>query len=553
MNAQMNPDSTAAPVTPWHALAGSVVAGRLEVDACSGLSTAEVERRRTEFGANTLPAVKRRSLLRVFLRQFQSPLIYILFVAAALAFSLGKSGDALVILAVVFINAAIGTFQEGRAERSMEALRRLSELHARVVRDGTEQVVEAGELVPGDLLLVAAGDAVGSDARVLEAVAAEAAEAALTGESMPVAKSPAELPEETLLADRRNMLYAGTHLTAGRARAVVVATGGMTEVGRIAHLTAGADEPKTPLEQRLETFGRYLVAAALVMFAVVMALGLLRGLPVVDILMVAISQMVSMVPEGLPVAMTIALAVGMQRMAARGAIIRRLSAVETLGSTSIICSDKTGTLTRNEMTVTRLWLPGERWVEVSGSGYAPEGELVWEVDGEVETDDLRALLEAAVLCNDAQLLAPDDRHSQWRVLGDPTEAALLCVARKGSLDPLALRRQQERMAEIPFDPAAKLMATEHCAAGAGRRVLLKGAPEAVFELCARQRCSGEQQDFGDEQRAVMLAAAEGMAGRALRVLAFAQVDCGHGRVRRIRSVPGTGGAAGARWRDRSTP
>ncbi len=408
----------------WHALATDQVASELGVDPTEGLSPGEVERRIAVHGTNTLPAARRRSLLRVFLRQFQSPLIYILFVAAALAFALGKGGDALVILTVVIINAVIGTVQEGRAERSMEALRSLSALRVRVVRGGSEQVIEAREVVPGDVLLLAAGDAIGADARLLEGAALEAAEAALTGESMPVAKHPAELPGDTLLADRRNMLYSGTHVTAGRGRAVVVATGGLTEVGRIAHLTTGAEEPKTPLEQRLETFGRYLVVAALAMFAIVMALGLLRGLPLVEIFMVAISQMVSMVPEGLPVAMTIALAVGMQRMAARGAIIRRLSAVETLGSTSVICSDKTGTLTRNEMTVTTLWLPGGCRIDVTGSGYAPEGTLSGAGSEQASQVDVEALLTAAVLCNDAQLAPPDDEDPRWRALGDPTEAAL---------------------------------------------------------------------------------------------------------------------------------
>ena len=512
--------------TAWHALPAAAAASELGVDADGGLSPGEVERRRALHGSNTLPEAKRRSLLRVFFRQFQSPLIYILFVAAALAFALGKGGDALVILAVVFINAVIGTVQEGRAERSMEALRRLSALRVRVVRSGSEQVVEARELVPGDVLLLAAGDAIGADARLLEGAALETAEAALTGESMPVAKHPVELPTDTLLADRRNMLYSGTHVTAGRGRAVVVATGGLTEVGRIAHLTTGAEEPKTPLEQRLETFGRYLVAAALAMFVIVLALGLLRGLPLVDIFMVAISQMVSMVPEGLPVAMTIALAVGMQRMASRGAIIRRLSAVETLGSTSVICSDKTGTLTRNEMTVTTLWLPGGCWIDVSGSGYAPEGTLS-EGDGEQASQgDIAALLSAAVLCNDAQLAPPDEDDPRWRALGDPTEAALLCAARKGDLDPAALRREKPRMAEIPFDPSAKLMATEHRVDGERHRVLLKGAPEEIVALCASQLRGAREESLGEERRKSALQAAEEMAARALRVLAFAQVD-GH--------------------------
>ena len=384
--------------TAWHALPAAQALVALETDATTGLTQAEAQRRLTLHGANALPEAPPRPAWRTFVRQLKSPLIYILFVAALLAVSLGHHGDAGVILAVVLVNALIGSFQEGRAERSMASLRRLAALQARVLRDGHEAQLEARELVPGDILLLAAGDAVGADARLLQQAQLQLAEAALTGESVPVAKALEALPEATGLADRHNMVYAGTHVSAGRARAVVVATGVHTEVGRIAGLTERAEEPKTPLELRIEQFGRWLVAAALGLFVVVVLLGLWRELPLAEVLMVAISQMVSMVPEGLPVAMTIALAVGMQRMAARGAIIRRLSAVETLGSTTTICSDKTGTLTRNEMTVTALWLPDAarpsgRELTVSGIGYAPEGTL-HEGAAAADTGDT-ALLRAA--------------------------------------------------------------------------------------------------------------------------------------------------------------
>ncbi|MEO8123176.1 MAG: HAD-IC family P-type ATPase, partial [Burkholderiales bacterium] len=335
----------------WHTLLPDDALDACDVAADRGLDAAAVAQRLARYGPNTLPEAPPRPLWRIFARQFKSPLIYILFVAAALAAALGHHADAAVILLVIFVNAIIGAAQEGRAERSMAALRRLAGLHARVLRDGDEAQVKARELVPGDILLLAAGDAVGADARLIEQAQLQMAEAALTGESLPVAKAVAAQPEATGLADRHGMVYSGTFVSAGRARAVVVATGARTEVGHIAELTAAAIEPPTPLEARLEQFGRWLVAAAIGLFAVVVLLGVWRKLPIADVLMVAISQMVSMVPEGLPVAMTIALAVGMQRMAARGAIVRRLSAVETLGSTTTICSDKTGTLTRNEMTV----------------------------------------------------------------------------------------------------------------------------------------------------------------------------------------------------------
>ncbi len=521
---------------PWHACEAGEAVQRLASDASRGLTAAQVRERLAEHGPNALPEAPPRPLWRTLAHQFKSPLIYILFVAAVLAVALGHHGDAAVILAVVVVNALVGTFQEGRAERSMAALRRLAALHARVARDGHEVLLEARELVPGDLLLLAAGDAVGADARLVELAQLQVAEAALTGESVPVVKALAALPEATGLADRHDMVYAGTFIAAGRARAVVVATGTHTEVGRIAGLTAGAQEPKTPLEHRIERFGRWLVGAALGLFALVVALGLWRNLPLAEVLMVAISQMVSMVPEGLPVAMTIALAVGMQRMATRGAIIRRLSAVETLGSTTVICSDKTGTLTKNEMTAVALWLPPAsdaggtgREIAVSGIGYAPQGEFTAagraadraDPDGPEDPEDpaLATLLQAAALCNDAELLPPNDERAGWTVIGDPTEGALLVLAAKAGIDLAALRRAAPREAEWPFDADNKLMATRHALPGAPRRVYLKGAPESVLRLCS--------EDAPAVHPAVgqaALAAAEAMAARALRVLAFAMVD-----------------------------
>lgn len=485
-----------------HALPVDAVFRELQTDAGEGLASAEAASRLVKFGPNELPEAERKPLWRVFAGQFASPLIYILFVAAVISFAMGHASDAAVILAVVLINAVIGAVQEGRAEHSMSALRRLSALKVRVVRDGREWLIEARELVPGDILLLAAGDQVGADARLLEAAALEATEAALTGESLPVMKQTGLVPEESALGDRRNMIYSGTHLTAGRGRAVVVATGLQTEVGKIARMTATAQEPRTPLEQRLAQFGQWLVAASIVLFALVLAFGLLRGIPFVDIFMVAISQMVSMVPEGLPVAMTIALAVGMQRMARRGAIVRRLAAVETLGSTSIICSDKTGTLTKNEMTVTVLVLPDGRRIEATGAGYSPEGRLIHE-GHEINDPALRRLLEACVLCNDAQLVPPDVADGRWRALGDPTEAALLTLALKGCVEPEPLRRRHPRHAEIPFDSATKMMATHN-----GSRVIVKGAPECLLPLC-------DVQPFG---------LAEELASQALRVLAVAEVE-----------------------------
>ncbi len=510
----------AEPAAAWHALSVEDVLAQCGVDAATGLDQAEVLRRQAAHGPNALPEPPARPVWRTFARQFKSPLIYILFVAAVLAVALGHHGDAAVIMAVVLVNALIGAFQEGRAERSMAALRRLALLHVRVLRDGSEQVIAARELVPDDIVVLAAGDAVAADARLIDEAQLQLAEAALTGESVPVSKSVSAVPEATGLADRHDMVFSGTHVTAGRARAMVVATGVQTEVGRIAGLTERAEEPKTPLELRLEQFGRALVVAALGLFVLVVLLGLWRELPLSEVLMVAISQMVSMVPEGLPVAMTIALAVGMQRMAERGAIIRRLSAVETLGSTTVICTDKTGTLTKNEITVVAVWLPDGREIAVGGIGYAPDGEL--REGGRAITPyppaadpALHDLLRAAALCNDADLLPPEDERTAWTVLGDPTEGALLVLARKAGIDPAALRRDAPRNAELPFDSDTKLMATRHRVGEMPRRVMIKGAPEAVLRLCA---------GTGTQALHAARTAADSMAANALRVLAFAELD-----------------------------
>jgi len=363
----------------WHALQTREAIALLESDADRGLSSPQAVERRARSGPNSLPDAERRSTLAIVVGQLKSPLIYLLLVAAAIAVALGETTDAAVILAVVGLNALVGAFQEGRAERALAALRRLGEHKVRVLRDAHESVIDAHDIVAGDILVLSAGDAVGADARLIECVGLHTAEAALTGESVPVRKEADSLSPDTALADRHNMVYAGTHVTTGRARAVTIATGSDTEIGRIAAMTGSADQPRTPLERRIEQFGRYVVATAVFAFAAITAVGLIQGIELGKIFMIAVSTLVGMVPEGLPVAMTVALAVGVQRMAARRAVVRRLSAVETLGSTSVICSDKTGTLTRNEMTVTSIYLPDGRLISVTGVGYAPEGELA--VDG----------------------------------------------------------------------------------------------------------------------------------------------------------------------------
>ena len=509
----------------WHAVRTEEVLSRLESSG-NGLTSDEARNRLDRYGPNTLPDNAQKPLWRVFASQFQSPLIYILFAAALLAFALGKHDDSWVILVVVFINAMIGTFQEGRAERSMEALKKLSALSVRVLRDGGIGCVNAADLVPGDVMILTAGDAVAADGRILSARVLEVSESALTGESLPVHKETAALPDDTLLADRKNMVYSGTHITAGRGKAVVVASGIFTEVGKIARLTASARAPKTPLELRMDQLGRYLVLAAILLFTLVNIAGFTRRMPMVDVLMVAISQMVSVVPEGLPVALTIALAVGMQRMAKRGAIVRTLSSVETLGCTTVICTDKTGTLTKNEMTVTNLWLADGRALTVSGSGYSPDGDLaVAGGTADPATDSgLRLMLEAGVLCNDSQLVPPVPGEIRWSALGDPTEAALLAVAMKGGIDPKSLLQQWPRRAEIPFDSSNKLMATQHGHANMPGRVFIKGAPEWILPLCAEAWRDGHARPLDDAHRRQALESARGLAEKALRLLGFVMLE-----------------------------
>ncbi|HSN15164.1 MAG TPA: HAD-IC family P-type ATPase [Anaeromyxobacteraceae bacterium] len=507
--------------TAWHALDGAQALAALDATP-GGLTGAEAARRLARHGPNALPEGKRSSLLAVFARQFASPLIYLLVVAAIIAIAVGERGDAIVIGAILMANAVIGTFQEGRAERSMRALRKLTALRTRALRDGEERDLAASEVVPGDVLVLSAGDAVPADARILDGSRVEAVEAVLTGESQPAQKRAEPAPAGSVLGDRWSMLHAGTHLSAGRARAVAVATGGGTELGRIAALTRATETPPTPLERRVASLGRVLVVLALVIFALVLAVGLLRGVPLAEIFMVAVSQLVSVVPEGLPVAMTVGLAAGMQRMAARRAIVRRLSAVESLGSTTVICSDKTGTLTRGENTAVAVRLDG-RDLSVEGVGYEPVGRLL---DGDrpvaaASDPSLRALLEASALCNDAALVPPGEDDPRWRALGDPTEGALLSLARKGGIDPEALRRLHPRTGELPFDAAARLMATVHDGPGGGRTVV-KGAPEALLPLCSSVRAGDATRALDEGARRTLLAASDRMAADALRVLAFAE-------------------------------
>ncbi len=495
-----------------HTLNLEALAAALGTDLHFGLTQQQVEKARGAYGLNLLPELPAKTYLRIFFSQFLSPLIYLLLLAAAVAASIGELKDAVVILIVVLLNAAIGSYQEGRAENSLKALRKMSGVRCRVRREGAESIIEARDLVPGDLILLAAGDAVPSDARLVFTNSLMVTEAALTGESVPVAKRVGVLSAETLMADRTNMVYAGTFVTTGRALAVVTASGLRNEIGKIAKLTSETTSTRTPLEQKVEKFGRQLVYAAIGIFFLVLFIGWIREVPWAELFMVAISQTVSLVPEGLPVAITVALAVGVQRMARRNTIVRRLSAVESLGSVNAICSDKTGTLTRNEMVVKTVAF-GEAGTEVhvSGDGFDPStGRLP-----SISDRDFQELLLISVICNDADLVKTDEG---WKTVGDPTEVALLTFAIRGGADLVTLRAQYPRVTEIPFDSDTKLMATVIAAkSGGGLRVLVKGAPESVFKLLSSTETLPAQQRRYQEL-------AGQYADRALRVLAFAVAE-----------------------------
>ncbi|MFF8589688.1 cation-translocating P-type ATPase [Streptomyces althioticus] len=476
-----------------------------------GLSSAEAARLLTLHGPNALPEAPRTPVWRRVAQQLHDPLILVLLVAAVLTIATGDLSDAAVIICVVVVNTTVGVVQEVRAEQAVRALSALSAPTARVVRDGTERSVPAAEVVPGDVVLLAEGDIVPADGDVASAAALLTDESSLTGESVPVEKSPGG--KETSGA-----VSAGTVVVHGRGRAVVTATGPDSALGRIAGLMRAAPGP-TPLQRRLAQFGRVLAAVVVALCALVLALGLVRGQPVELMIVAAISLAVAAVPESLPAVVTLALALGARRMADRHAIVRRLPAVEALGSVTVFATDKTGTLTEGRMAAERLWTPAGE-ATVSGTGYEPRGRVVR--DGRTVTardaPDLAALLSAAMLCNDAALEPSPDGSAagEWNALGDPTEAALLVAGARLGLDHTALLRESPRIAEVPFDSGRKRMTTVHRRPDGTVRVACKGAPEALL----RPRTLED----GPEALARAAARAEELAREGYRVLAVAAAD-----------------------------
>ncbi|WP_409623347.1 cation-translocating P-type ATPase [Tepidimonas sp.] len=482
------------PTPAWHALDGDAVLQHLHT-AARGLSAADAATRLEHHGENRLAETPPVPLWRRVARQFDNLLIWVLLAAAAITVAIGHGIDAVVIVAVVMLNVTIGLIQEGKAERALAAIRNLLAPRAHVWRDGHLVEIDAAHLVPGDIVQAAAGDSLAADLRWLQVHELQVDEAALTGESVPVEKRADPVPVAAMLGDRRSMGYAGTLVTRGQGRGVVVATAMGTEMGRIGRLLQDVGDTTTPLVRQMAQLGRWITLAVLAAAALLFVFGWrVRGLPALDTFMAAVGLAVAAIPEGLPAIMTITLAIGVQRMAQRRAIVRRLPAVETLGCVTVICSDKTGTLTRNEMTVQQVAL-ADGLVDVEGVGYAPTGALL---RGDVplqpaelwrEAPALLALAEGAALCNDAELLQGEGGATDWRLSGDPTEGALLTLAMKAGLDPVRLGEERPRVGVLPFESERRYMATAHRRGdGADTRldVWVKGAPERLLTMCSHE-------------------------------------------------------------------
>jgi Ca2+-transporting ATPase len=507
----------------WHALSIERLEQELQSDIDTGLTASEAQHRLATVGPNELPEAAPPSPLKIFLSQFANLIVWVLIGAAAVSGLLQEWIDAVAILAIVVLNAILGFVQEFRAERSLAALKQLSVATARVIRDGTVLAIPAGQVVPGDLIQIEAGDRVPADSRVVYATGFQTQEASLTGESTPVAKSAEPIPQtEVPLGDRHNMLFMGTIVVSGKGRALVTATGAQTELGKIAaliHREAQAEQEETPLQRRLDQLGHTLLWLSLGIVMVVFLFGILRGIPAVTMFLTAVSLAVAAIPEGLPAVVTITLALGVTRMVKRHALIRRLPAVETLGSTTVICSDKTGTLTKNEMTVTVLYQGGEIFT-VTGEGYAPVGEI--RSDGEPVTPALKpglmTLLRASVLCNGAEL----QRESLiWQIVGDPTEGALLVAAAKAGLTKNHLEQENPWLGEVPFDSERKKMTVVR-QTPSGPVAFVKGAPDVLLRDCqAWLTRGGDIQPLTDATRQEITASNQRFASQALRVLGVA--------------------------------
>ncbi len=502
----------------WHTMSKEAVFDELETSP-AGLGQIKAAQLLAEYGPNELQAADHISPWKILVEQFKNVLIAILLLAVMLSAFLGHGIESIAIGIIVLFAVCLGFVQEYRAERAIEALRKMAAPTATALRDGAELEIPSRELVPGDVVLLRAGDRIPADLRLIESVNLQIEEAALTGESVPVEKHAELLANSELaLGDRRNMAYAGTASTYGRGRAVVAATGMNTEFGKIARMLQTIETGKTPLQENLDRVGHMLARAAIAVVAVIVAVGLFRGQQFVEMLIFGIALAVAVVPEALPAVVTISLAIGVQRMVKRHALMRRLSAVETLGSTSVICSDKTGTLTKDEMTVRKILVAGEV-LDVTGAGYEPHGQFSRDGLAVEPSGSLRKLLRAAALASDARIVH-DEQEGRWRVKGDPTEGALVVAGAKAGLEKTDLDAQFPRVNEIPFTSETKRMTTLHTEAD-GVVAYSKGAPEIILDSCGHQLTSDGDAPLDAASRETILDTARRMADGALRILAVA--------------------------------
>ena len=504
---------------PWYALTVEESLTELQVKENEGITQQQAQTRLSQYGPNELKKEKGKSPIKLFLSQFTDILMIILLIATGLSLAVGEQVDAAIILIIVFASAILGFTQEYRSEKAVEALKKMTSPTALVIRNGKETRIQASEIVPGDILLLYAGDRVPADARLIEAHTLKVEEAALTGESNAVNKDTNALSDKAQLNDRRNMVYTGTSIALGRGKALVTETGMRTEFGKIAQMVQTTEVEETPLEKRLASVGKWIGLLAIVVAASVAVVGIfVEQRDIVEMVLWAVSLAVAAVPEALPAIVTGALAIGMYRMAKVNAVVKRLPAVETLGSTSVICSDKTGTLTKGEMTVQRVYINNTA-VKVTGIGYAPEGHF--EVDNKQISPDkeLLELLKISSLCNDSAL-EKDEKAKKWGVKGDPTEGALIVAAAKAGLSKQEMDNQEPRIGEIPFSSERKRMTTIHTKDGK-KIAYLKGAPEIVIAKCSHIMLDGKSEPLTQPQRTELQKVIEAMALQALRNLGFA--------------------------------
>lgn len=498
-------------ISSW-TLSKEQVAQKLQSNGSTGLSDEEAKSRLEKYGPNALPEEKAVSILAIFIEQFSSFIIWVLIVAALIAGFLGEWVDAAAILVIVVVNALLGFVQEWRSIRAMEALTKLEHPLAKVVRNGVMKQVPIETLVPGDLIVVEAGDQIPADARLVTSYHLKVQEAALTGESVGVAKTVQPLPGDHLpIGDRTNMIFRGTAVDYGKGVALVTSTGLETEIGKIAQLLQSIEEGKTPLQIHLENLGRKLVWLCLGIVGVIFLVGYAKGMDVYELLLTSLSLAVAAIPEGLPAVVTISLAIGMQRMAKKKALIRRLSAVETLGCTTVICTDKTGTLTENTMRVKEIWLPG-KLLEMTGKGYEPVGKFLLEGKETALNGEREKLFKIAALCNSASLLKEDN---SWKMVGDPTEGALLVAAVQAGVDLKKIKELHPILDELPFDSDRKMMSVV-----TDEELLLKGAPEAVLPLSTHIVNEEGEKEFTEQDKKQVLEVLSSMTAKGLRVLAF---------------------------------